>query len=77
MSPDQIITNVTELFRALLPGLGGLAAVAGTALFATGKATDSPNIVRWGKNSWVGALIAFSGAAVIGLLQYLSGRIFA
>jgi hypothetical protein len=77
MTPEAIIANLTALVQAVMVPLGGLCGVAGTVLFASGKATDSPNIIRWGKNSWLAAIIAFGGAAVVSLAQYLSGRIFA
>jgi hypothetical protein len=76
MTPQQLIANVTALVQPVLPGLGTLGAVLGTALYAGGKATDSPGVVAWGKKAWFGAIVAFGGATIIGLLQYIAGRIF-
>jgi hypothetical protein len=75
MSPEQIVANVTALFQALMAPGGTLAAIVGTIAYGYGKAADSPNACRWGKNSWLGAGVLFGGAAVIGLVQNLSGRV--
>ena len=77
MTPEQLISNVTGLAQSLLPGGGTLAAIVGTLAYGYGKAADSPNSVRWGKNAWIGAAVLFGGTAVIGLVQYVAGRIFA
>ena len=76
MSPEVIIANLTALVQAVMVPLGTLCGLGGTCLFAAGRATDSPMMVRWGKNAWLGAIIAFGGAACVSLAQYLSGRIF-
>jgi hypothetical protein len=75
MTPEQIITNVTTLAQALMPGGGTLAGIVGTLAYGYGKAADSPNACRWGKNSWIGAGVLFGGAAVLGLIQNIAGRV--
>jgi hypothetical protein len=77
LSPEQLITNVTTLAQALMPGGGTLAALVGTLAYGYGKAADSPQAVSWGKKGWIGAGVLFGGTAVIGLVQNISGRIFA
>lgn len=75
MSPETIVTNVTTLAQSLMAPGGTLAAIVGTVAYGYGKAADSPNACRWGKNSWIGAGVLFGGAAIIGLIQNLSGRV--
>ena len=75
MTPEQLIANATALAQSLMPGGGTLAGIIGTLAYGYGKAADSPNACRWGKNSWIGAGVLFGGAAVIGLVQNISGRI--
>ena len=77
MTPEQLISNVTALAQSLMPGGGTLAAIVGTLAYGYGKAADSPNAVRWGKQSWVGAAVLFGGTAVVGLVQYVAQRVFA
>ena len=76
MTPDQLIQNAIALIQTLMPGGGTLAAITGTLAYGYGKAADSPNAVRWGKNAWIGAVVLFGGTAVIGLVQYVSQRLF-
>lgn len=76
MTPEQLIQNTTALAQGLMPVLATLAAVIGTLVYALGKAGDSPNLVRWGKNAWLGAAILFGGTAVVGLVQFVAGKIF-
>jgi hypothetical protein len=76
MTPEQLIQNVIALAQSLMPGGGTLAAVVGTLAYGYGKAADSPNAVRWGKNSWMGAAVLFGGTAVVGLIQYVAQRLF-
>jgi hypothetical protein len=76
MTPEQFIQNATTLAQTLMPGGGTLAAIVGTLAYGYGKAADSPNAVRWGKNGWIGAAILFSGTAIVGLVQYVAGRLF-
>ena len=60
-----------------MPGGGTLAAMVGTLAYGYGKAADSPVAVAWGKKGWIGAGVLFGGTAIIGLVQNISGRIFA
>ena len=76
MDPATLIANVTSLAQTLMPGGGTLAAIVGTLAYGYGKAADSPNSVRWGKQSWIGSAVLFGGTAVVGLVQYIAGRIF-
>jgi hypothetical protein len=76
VTPDQLIQNAIALIQTLMPGGGTLAAITGTLAYGYGKAADSPNAVRWGKNAWIGAVVLFGGTAVIGLVQYVSQRLF-
>jgi hypothetical protein len=76
MTPEQLITNVTQLMQGLMPGGGTLAALTGVLAYGYGKAADSPQAVAWGKKAWVGAAILFGGTAVIGLVQYVAQAIF-
>ncbi len=76
MSPEILIQNVTSLAQSLLPGGGILAAIIGTLAYGYGKAADSPNAVRWGKNGWIGGGVLFGGMAIISLVQNVSTRIF-
>ena len=77
MTPEQLITNATALAQALMPGGGTLAAIVGTCAYGYGKAADSPMAVSWGKKGWIGAGVLFAGTAVVGLVQNISGRLFA
>jgi hypothetical protein len=76
MTPEQLIQNAIALAQTLMPGGGTLAAIVGTLAYGYGKAADSPNAARWGKNAWIGAAVLFGGTAVIGLIQYVSLRLF-
>jgi hypothetical protein len=76
MTPEQLIQNAISLAQSLMPGGGTLAAIIGTLAYGYGKAADSPNMVRWGKNGWIGAAILFSGTAIIGLVRYVAERLF-
>ena len=76
MTPEQLIANVTALAQSLMPGGGTLAAIIGTLAYGYGKAADSPQAVAWGKKGWIGAGVLFGGTAIVGLVQYVSGRLF-
>lgn len=75
MTPEQLIQNAISLAQGLLPGGGTLAGIIGTAAYGYGKAADSPNAVRWGKNGWIGAGVLFAGTAIISLVQYVANRL--
>lgn len=76
MTPEQFIQNAIALAQTLLPGGGTLAAIVGTLAYGYGKAGDSPNAVRWGKNAWIGAGVLFGGTVMVGLVQSVSQRLF-
>ena len=77
MTPEQLIANATALAQALMPGGGTLAGIVGTLAYGYGKAADSPAAVAWGKKGWIGAGVLFAGTAILGLVQNISGRLFA
>ena len=77
MTPEQFISNITALAQGLMPGGGTLSAIVGTLAYGYGKAADSPQAVAWGKKAWTGAAVLFGGTAVVSLIQYVAGRIFA
>lgn len=76
MTPEMLLANATALLQTLMTPGGALAALVGTAAYGYGKAADSPNATRWGKNAWLGAIILWAGTAVIGLVHYLSEQLF-
>lgn len=76
MTPEQLIQNAIALAQTLMPGGGTLAAIIGTLAYGYGKAGDSPNAVRWGKNAWFGAICLFGGTAIVSLVQYFAQRLF-
>lgn len=77
MTPETLLQNATALVQAILPFGGGLAAVIGLACYGYGKAADSPNVIRWGKQAWIGAAVLWAGSPVIELIKNISQRIFA
>jgi hypothetical protein len=77
VTPEQLIANATSLAQSLMPGGGTLAGIVGTLAYGYGKAADSPAAVAWGKKGWIGAGVLFAGTAIIGLVQNISGRLFA
>lgn len=76
MTPEALIGNLTTLLLVLLIPLGGLAAVVSVVTYGLGKATDAPNLIYWGKNAALGAIVLFGGSAVTGILKAVAGRVF-
>lgn len=76
MTPEQLLTNLTNLLVAMMGPAAILAAIVGTAAYGFGKAGDSPHLISWGKNAWLGAIVLFGGSAVIGILRYVAGSVF-
>lgn len=76
MTPETLIQNAIALAQTLMPGGGTLAAIIGTLAYGYGKAGDSPNAVRWGKQAWIGAMCLFGGTAIISLVQFVAQRLF-
>lgn len=65
----ELFTRGTTIITDAMPAIGALAAVGGTAVYALGKFSNQPGVVQWGKNGWIGAIVAFAYAGINTLLQ--------
>jgi hypothetical protein len=75
MSPEQIITNLTNIVGLVLTALGPLALGVGTLAYVGGKAADNPRFVSWGYKGWLGGGVALAAKVVEAVIRNLAGRV--
>lgn len=75
MTPEALLGNAETMLLTLLPKLGAVALVVGTAAYVVGKATGSSDLNRWAKNAWLGGAVGLAGVAVVALITNVAQRV--
>lgn len=75
MTPEQLLGNVRTMLLALMPVLGGVAAVVAVIAYGAGKMVGSSLAVHWSKNAALGAIALLGGSAFIALITNVAQRV--
>jgi sugar phosphate permease len=66
---SSLFTSIRDLITAAFPALGAASGAIGTFAFVIGKMGNSPPMMQWGKNGWIGAIIAFCATGIALFLE--------